>query len=193
MRGLPAQERAIVSPWNGPEIDSDVQPIGPNPRIKESNESLQSSAVALVCWHVGLANFQRYMLNHGPTRPDSRESPPSTRLNRSHALACRRPSPIRSRPVTRPGGLSRSSDVQTPAIRVRAPAAPRSARVHHSRSTAGTLDVHGMCPDRLRSPGRMPPAGCPPGVMMARRPCISGKAGPLLLVVGTAPAADSAR
>ncbi len=123
---------------------SSVQPIRLNPYIKESNESLRDSSVTVVCWHIDVTNLQLYILNHGPARP----GPP--RVSAFHPVQprpFRRPPPnsIQSSRVTRPGRLSQSGNVQTPAIRVRASAAPPSARVQYSRSTAGTLDVHCMC------------------------------------------------
>ncbi len=107
--------------------ESSVQPIRLNPYIKERNESLQDSPVSVVCWHIDVTSIQRYILNHGPARP----SPP--RVSAFHPVQprpsqCPSPNSIQSSRVTRPGRLSQSSGVQTPAVRVRASAAPPSAR-----------------------------------------------------------------
>ncbi len=113
---------------------------------------MRNSSVTGVCWH--MRDQLPPTVHLGPARP----GPP--RVSAFHPVQprpCRRPSPnsIRSSRVGRPGRLSQSSDVQTPAIR--ASAAPPSVRVHYSRSTGGTLDVNCMYPYRLQYPSLMPP------------------------------------
>jgi hypothetical protein len=140
--------------------------------LQGTKKSLRNSSVTVVCWHIDVTSLHLYILNHGPARPGP---PRVSAFHPVHSRPCRRHSPnsIQSSQVTRPGLklLSLSSDVQTPAIRVRASAAPPSARVHYSRSTAGTLDVHCMCIQIVSDPQ----ARCPRGVAMTRRSYIFGE------------------
>ncbi len=103
-----------------------------------------------------MTNFQQYILNHGPAWPGL---PQVCTFHPVQSRPCPSPSPnsIQSSRVTRPSMLSQPCNMQTSAIRVRVSAAPLSAQVHSSWSTAGTLNVHCMYPDRPKSPSWMPP------------------------------------
>jgi hypothetical protein len=111
------------------------------------------------------------MVRVGPGRP----GPPRVSAFRPvHVTVqprpCRRPSPIsiQSSRVTGPGRLSQSS---TATCKLRPSESElRPPRMHYSRSTAGTRDVHCMCVMIVSDP----PARCPRGVAMTRRSCISG-------------------
>ena len=112
--------------------------------------------------------------------------------------------PIRPKPCTKESnGSLRSSSVTVVSWHICVTLFQRynlnhdgPARPGPPRVSAGTLHVHCVYPDRLSDP----PARCPRGIAMTRRPRISGgsartvssKAGPLVSVVG-APAAGSVR
>ncbi len=96
----------------------------------EKNESLRHSFCRLLA--------QAEPTSKGESRR-ARPGPGSPGVSAFHPVQprpCRRPSPysIRSSQVTRPGRWSRSSDMQTPSIRVRPSAASPSARVHFSEA-----------------------------------------------------------
>jgi hypothetical protein len=142
MLGLP-QERAIIFDVNTIEWTGDriMHPIRLNPYIKEGNESLRNSSATVVCWHIDATNLQRHILNHGPARP----GPPRVSESAFHPVQprpCRRPSP---NSIRVPSSRVTAVPVQRSAGSGHPSPSPPSARVHYSRSTAGTLDVRCMC------------------------------------------------